>query len=163
MLLIVRALAVCLLLAVVVVGCVASEPDEMSPAERQAVAAEIRERLDEYAEAVTNQDINAMLSFWSDSEDFLFAGDGVILGGYEEWAPLTTKHNAETKRWLRWNWHNVHVVVLSQNAASATVALDYSKISTDGDTVSADGSWTYVFKKYDGDWKVIQTNGSHSQ
>jgi len=41
--------------------------------------------------------------------------------------------------------------VLSQYAASATVEFDYSKISTNRDTLSGRGAWTYVLKKYDAD------------
>jgi ketosteroid isomerase-like protein len=133
----------------------------LSEVEREAVAEEIRARLDWYADAVMRLDIDAMLTFWSESAEFTFAGDGTILGGYEEWAPTTMGHIAETKEWLAWNWNTVHVVPLSKEGATATVEFDASWINLQGDTLSLAGSWTYVFKKAGGVWKVVQTNGTH--
>lgn len=89
-------------------GCV-EESSEMSEEDRQAVVAEIHARLDEYAHEVTSKDIEAMLRFWNDSEEFLYAANGRILGSYDEWAALTTQHNAETQKCLYWNWQNVNV------------------------------------------------------
>ena len=133
----------------------------MSQEERQNVVAEIHERLDSYADAVTRLDIDAMLSFWMDSEEFVFAGDGVILGGYDEWTSLMSQRSGETEQWLHFNFHNVKVVVLSRNAASATVELDNRRVWANGDTASTGGAWTYVLRKDEGEWKVIQTTGTH--
>lgn len=47
------------------------------------------------------------------------------------------------------------------DAATATVEFENSRTTTAGVTVNVKGAWTYVFKKYDGKWRVIQTNGTH--
>jgi ketosteroid isomerase-like protein len=153
--------AVATLAPVLMVACAAAEPGELSDVERQTVVAEINERLNEYAAAVTSKNLDVALSFWSDSEEFIFAGDGTILGGYDEWAALTTQHTAETAQWLYWDWTRIEVAILSRSAASATVEFDFSSILNQGDTLSLQGAWTYVFKKFEGEWKVIQTNGHH--
>lgn len=69
-------------------------------------SSEVQRTLDDYANAVKRKDLTAMLSFWSDSEDFVLAGDGTILGGYDQWAEVTTQDNDEAAQWLQWQWDN---------------------------------------------------------
>ena len=91
----------------------------------------------------------------------MYAGDGRILGGYEDWSKQLKKYNDETEWWLSWETDNVKVEVLSTTSASCTYEFEYSKIVVGGETFSARGAWTAVFKKYGNRWKVIQTNGTH--
>lgn len=102
-----------------------------------------------------------MFDFWSDSEDFVFAGDRKILGGYEAWVDVLNQWAETTDRYLYWNNSNIKIEVLSRNAACYTMEFDNERISAAGDTLNTKGSWTYVFKKYDDGWRVIQTNGTH--
>ena len=43
------------------------------------------------------KDREAILSFWSESEDFVFAGDGRILGGFKAWSEQATRDINETE------------------------------------------------------------------
>ena len=148
-------------------ACAPSEPDadesrpSVTPEERAAITEEITQTLDRYIDANMRRDLDDILVFWSDSEDFVFAGDGVILGGYDEWVELVTQLTADTEKWLKWEINNVHVEVLSENAASCTFEFEYAKLTRNGATERLRGAWTYVFKKNGGSWKVIQTNGTH--
>ena len=142
----------------VLVGCSAAEAS-FGEVQRDQVVAEVQQRLDDYATAVTSRDIDAILSFWSDS--LVFAGDGSILGGYEEWAPIARQDNELAQEWIHWTWGNVHILPLSPDAASATLEFEYEKILVAGDTVTGYGSWTYVFKKGPDGWQVHHANGHH--
>ena len=142
-------------------GCQPGSSDDVSPAEREAIVQEIKQTIDEYINAIQRIDLDAQLSFWSDSEEFVFAGDGAILGGYSEWAEQLRQVNQVNKKWNYFNISNLHVVVLSRDAASATLEFENSKEKTNGETLRQRGVWTYVFKNYDGQWRVIQTNGTH--
>jgi ketosteroid isomerase-like protein len=139
-------------------GCSAAESG-FDQAQRELVVAEVQQRLDDYATAVTSRDIDAILSFWSDS--LVFAGGGSILGGYEEWAPIARQDNELAQQWMHWTWDNVHILPLSPDAASATLEFEYEKILAAGDTVTGYGSWTYVLKKGPDGWQVHHGNGHH--
>ena len=136
---------------------------EQRPSEGTAAAVrnEIRETLNRYREAMLSRDYDSMLSFWSDSPDFVFAGDGRILGGFEAWKAETTRHYKETRKWEQWDWQSVHILPLSATTASATVEFTFRWIDLDGATRNMRGAWTYVFVKSDGIWKVVHTNGTH--
>jgi len=156
-----RNILVAIAALIVVVACGRSSPTRFDAADQQAVIQEVRQRLNEYSNAVTSKDIDAMLGFWSNSDDFVFAGDGAILGGYDQWSSLTRQDNEQTDHWVHWTWKNVHILPLSRNAASATLEFTYEKILTGGETIEGYGSWTYVFRHTGKEWKVIHANGHH--
>jgi ketosteroid isomerase-like protein len=153
-----------ILLLLTVMFCTATQSckspsAEITPAQKAEVVSEIQQRLDDYATAVTSKDLKGQLSFWSDS--LVFAGDGIILGGLNEWAPIMQQNNDAADRWVHWTWDNVHILPLSRNAGSATVEFTYQKILVSGDTVNGFGSWTYVLKRNSEGWQVYQSNGHH--
>lgn len=122
---------------------------------------EVRDRLDKYAAANTKKDLDAILSFWSDSDDFVFAGDGTILGGFDRWAAVARNDVDQTDRWNYWNWENMHILPLSRDAASVTLEFEYEKVVVQVETVRGYGSWTYVMKRTETGWQVYQANGHH--
>ncbi len=154
-----RTVGVSLLL--LVLACTSPPRGELTSAESELIRAEIQQVLDDYVEAVKRKDLDAQLRFWSDSGELVFAGDGAILGGYDEWAADLKRYTDETEEWQRYDWHNIHIAPLSRDAASATIEFDVLKTTTDGGTWARTGSWTYVFKRFSDGWKVIQTNGHH--
>ena len=103
--------------------------------------------LDHYREAMLSRDYDAMLSFWSESPDFVFAGDGRILGGFEAWKAEITRYYKQTRSWEQWDWQSVHIVALEETAASTTVEFRFRWIDSDGKTQNSRGAWTYVFVK----------------
>lgn len=134
---------------------------DSSEAWRQAVHEEIQMALDDYREAILSLDYDAMLSFWSDSEEFVFAGDGRILGGSDAWKTEMARHHDSTSRWEQWDWQSVHILPLSESVASATLEFRLRWVDVDGTTHNSRGAWTYVFLRLDGIWKVVHTNGTH--
>lgn len=147
--------------AVSLAACGASAEGELTPGAREQIYDEISRTLDDYKQAVTQKELNAVKAFWSDAEGFVFAGDGTILGSSEEWYEKLDWYHNDTEKWNHWEYRNLHVEALARDAASATVEFENSRTTTAGETVRVKGAWTYVFKKYDGKWRVIQTNGTH--
>ena len=134
---------------------------EMDADTSRVVESEVRNVLDGYRKAMLTRDYESMIDFWSDSEDFVFAGDGRILGGIDAWKAQTTSDYENTESWEVWDWQNVHILPLSRDAASATVEFRFRWVDNQGVTWNSRGAWTYVFRKEGSDWKVVQTNGTH--
>lgn len=128
---------------------------------RQLVTAEIRRVLEDYRTAMLSRNYEAMLTFWSDADEFVFAGDGRILGGFQAWKAETTRHYEDTRHWEQWEWQNIHVLPISEYAASATMEFRLRWVDIRGRTHNMRGAWTYVFMKMAGKWKVVHTNGTH--
>ena len=149
------------LVLLLVSGCKSNAGAMLSPAEREAIVAEIIHKQEQYRDAAMRLDLAGQLAYWDDSEDFVMAADGAIVGGYDEWAEQLTRFHDETERWLKWGNSNVHVAVLSREVASSTLEFEYAKILKDGSTLNARGSFTNVFRKRDGVWKAVHANGTH--
>jgi len=145
----------------VTIGCQEIGSNELTENERLKLENEIHEQLNNYANAIVNKNIDEILNFWSDSDDFVMGGDGSIIGGYNEWKEIAIRDNEQALSWINWDWTNVHVKILSGESASATLEFNYKKVNLEQDTISGYGSWTYVFLKKDKEWKVIHSNGHH--
>ena len=99
-----------------------SRPEELSDEAKKQIELEIRQTVDDYFEDVKSKDIEAAISFWSDSEDFIHAGDGRVFGGYEKWTNEMRNFNKDiVEEWLYWNNSDIHVIVLSRDAAAYTM------------------------------------------
>lgn len=132
----------------------------LSSSEKKKIKSEIIQRVDWYVNAITNNRIEDMLKFWSDSEEFVHAGDGSVFGNYEKWSNHMRNWNDPKRNWLYWNNKDIHVIVLSHDAAVYTMNFENASVLK-ADTNRVTGSWTYVFRKEGEQWKVIASNGMH--
>ena len=139
-----------------------SQSTELPEEVKKKIDLEIRQRVDDYFENVKSKDIEGMLSFWSDSEDFIHAGDGRIFGDYNKWSNWLKNRNRKgtVDEWLYWNNTDIHIIVLSRNAAAYTMNFENAFIEN-GKTRKVTGSWTYVFRKSESGWQVVMSNGTH--
>ena len=139
-----------------------SSGDNISDEERATITKEIQGRLDGYSEAVKRKDLDWVQKFWSDEKDFVFAGDGQQNTDYDSAVTKTYRDAFTTIKEMTYlNWGNGHALVLSENAVSYTTTFDWQAIMMSGDTVKAKGSWLYLFKKSDVQWKVVHSAGTH--
>lgn len=139
-----------------------SIPNEITEEEKRIIVEEIQERVENYPEALKRKDLEWFHNFWSNEEDFVFAGDGLVSTDYD--ASITQLYldvfpNLEEV--LHFEISNGHVSVLSKDAASYVLNFDWGLIIS-GDTVQSRGSWIYVFKKSDDQWKVVHSAGTHN-
>ena len=139
-----------------------SGSEDLTDDTKRQIEIEIKQTVEDYLENAKSKNLEGILSFWSDSEDFVHAGDGNIFGGYQEWSHWLINRNKSgvVEKWLDWNNSDVHIIVLDKNAAAYTTNFEMSFISQ-GDTTNIRGSWTYVFRRTEAGWKVITSNGTH--
>lgn len=125
---------------------------------RDAVSA----RVDGYRQAILNGDLDYMRDFWANDPDFTMAGDGTLSVGYERWIQSVEELTANTDSVLYVEIvGEPRITVLGPDAASYAMAYRWSFALTDGSTLSAEGSWMYVFKRIEGVWQVVHSAGSH--
>jgi hypothetical protein len=136
---------------------------ELSEAEKLAISEEIQNRANGYSEALINKDLNWFQSFWSDEEDFVFAGDGLIQTEYDAviTQPLSDLF-PNLDEVLHFEFTNGYVCVLGRNAASYATNFNWGMVMSSGDTLQSKGSWLYVFKRSNDEWRVVQSAGTHN-
>lgn len=77
--------------------------------------------------------------------------DSLRQGLAEFWA--TTGVNMSEPRW---EWGEVHVDRLSRDAAVLTGTWSIPHIAPGGMPHTISGAWTAIFRRVDGEWKIIQ-------
>lgn len=155
---IISTIGICMLLAQ---GCGSDIQDSMSEKEKVAVEKAVTQRVREYVASMKKLDIEKMLSFWADTEDFVKAGDGTILIGYEMFAAQQREKMSKIISVNYVNTLNANIYILAKDAASFTFEFEWSMTSESGKVLKSKGSWTYVFKKFADEWKVVHSTGSH--
>ena len=145
---------------VLLVGCQAP-PAEMTEAEIAQIEAEVTDAVQGFSDAILRLDADEGLEFWANTERFAFAGDGILVSDYEEWAPGYRQNYEVMAEVLNVEFGEPQIFVLAQDAASYAVAFEWTMINTEGDTISSYGSWLYVMKYLDGRWKAVQSAGTH--
>lgn len=141
-------------------GC--SAPDSIPDAERTAITKEIQGRLDGYADAVKRKDLEWVQKFWSNEKDFVLAGDGELSTDYNSVVVKDYGDFFTTMKEMSYlNWSNGQALVLNENTVSYATKFDWQAVMESGDTIKSRGSWLYLFKKSDGQWKVVHSAGTH--
>ncbi len=140
-------------------ACSARETD-LTQAEKTAIATAVEARVNGYVDAARRRDVNWFLDFWADTDEFVVAGDGNLVG-HDGWSDQVRKSVADTREILDFEFFNRHTYVLSRDAAVHTTQFRWALVQTSGDTLRMHGSWSYVFKNFGGVWRVVHSAGTH--
>ena len=156
-------IAVSITLCATLSGCEteAGCPDlSLSLEDTARIEAEVRQALEDYGAAVVAGDRERVEFFWGDFDDFIHAGDGRVFGDREAWLAWMAENPVDQT--LSWEFSDVHVAVLGTEAASYTA--NFEVVSARGGMESTTtGSWTYVLRRTDDGWRVVQSNGKHNE
>ena len=142
------------------VACAAGPQGDLADTEMAAITNAVEARVDGYVDAARRRDIDWFLDFWADVDEFVIAGDGDLLDR-DTWEQGLRQAVADTRAILDFEFFNQHTYVLGPNAAAHTTQFRWAYETTSGDTLRSHGSWTYVFKNFDGVWRVVHSAGTH--
>ena len=93
-------------------------------------------------------------------DGFVQGSDGKILfTDYKSYKDAVKSIFESFQRFIEMKATKMYVYVLAFDAAVCTTEF----LSADGDAIVHNGCWTFVFKKFNDEWKVIHENGTHTQ
>ncbi len=151
-----RAVALLCVIGAVAAGC-AADPAPMTAADRAAIAEEVGAALDAFADAERARDLDAMLSFLDPS--FYMYGDGVrvdydtVVAGMR--ATIPTLQRFET------TWSDIEVNVVAPDYAFVTMIFRDAIPDDAGVTTRARGPNTFVWRRVEGQWRIIYVDADH--
>jgi len=148
-------------LIICITSCETSDQCTLTDQEKTEIASEIESIMDDFFNPNT-LDYEKHISLRADDEDYLFAGDGAILfTDYDSYIEGVKGAFDGMQGWTKLELTKSHIYVLAMDAASCTVEFEGAFLNLDGDTITHNGCWTFVFKKSGNEWKVVQENGTH--
>jgi ketosteroid isomerase-like protein len=151
-------LVVCIFWAI---GCRPELEKVMNEEEITIIANAVEEKVSGYSDAIKRLDVDAMLDFWANTDSLVLASDGSLIVGYDKWAPMLREIISKTTEVSNIEFKNLNTYVLSKESASISLEFEWRMINEVGDTVKSKGSWIYVFKQFNGNWKAIHSAGTH--
>lgn len=155
----------CLFIVVIIpafMSCTKQIQCEATDAEKKEITAEI--------ETVVKNLWNVEKVSYETNDQLRRGVDGFVMGSdakivfknYEEFDSAMRKSFGSIEKFIEAEIPAIHVYVLAKDAATCTYEFKSRFITMTGDTIVNNGCWTFVFKKLDNAWKVVQENGTHT-
>jgi len=134
---------------------------ELSDLQQREIANEIDLILDKFMDAKTLS-FETHTGLRADKVGYLMAGEGKIeFTNYKDYKEAMRQSFNVIQRFTEIKILKRYTYVLAKDAAVSTLLFESKFLTSSGDTLNNNGCWTFVFKKFDGQWKVIQENGTH--
>jgi ketosteroid isomerase-like protein len=145
-----------LLVVGLLVGCKPSPP---SPAEREAIAAEIERQVKSAYDLKNPDPVKSFLALYSDTGRVLSSSGGRLItsrdtiaqGIREFWQYVGSNMKNPT-----WMWDRFVIDVLSRDAAVMTTSYHVPHTTPQGRPHIIGGAWTAVFRKEGDRWVIVQ-------
>jgi hypothetical protein len=135
--------------------------DEVTDKEREKIKGEIETIVTDFFNPNT-LNYNTHTGMRANKEGYVMGGDGKIqYTSYSSYNEHMKSSFAGIQRFTEARLVAMYVYVLSKTAATCTTEFKSKFLMVSGDTILNNGCWTFVFKKFDNGWKVIQENGTH--
>jgi hypothetical protein len=99
----------------------------------------------------------------ADVDGFVQGSDGKIMfTDYNSYKDAVKQIFESFQRFIEMKITQLYVYVLASDAAVCTTEFKGKILGLDGNTIVHNGCWTFVFKKFYDEWKVIHENGTHT-
>ena len=151
-----------LILILISFSCKPGGISELTDQEKNQISAEIETVVDNFFNPNTlNYETHTALR--ADREGYIGGSDGKIVStDYESYKEGVKLAFENIERFIQLERTKTYIYVLALDAATCTTEFLGQYVTMDGDTIVHNGCWTFVFKKFDNEWKVIQENGTHT-
>ena len=148
-----------IVMAAIAMCAVACQPasTELTEGQRAAIKDTVEQRMDEMANAGRALDADRIRAVYAESPVSVI--NGVITEDFDARFELTRQFLGSL-RTLEGRIRNVHLEVLASDAVVVTRNDDISWTDTTGTEVVLHTAWTGVFRRIDGEWRVIYSHES---
>ena len=124
--------------------------NELTDTERERITKEIRQITNSIFDGASRKDVD--YAYFSDKVTGAFPG--TIMESWEEQKREATKFYAKQET-VEYKIENMNIDVLSSDVAVLLGKYTFIATDTTGATINSLLTWTYVFNKENGKWKVV--------
>lgn len=135
---------------------------ELTAEEKKAISREIEIVVRNFMDAKTLS-YQTEIALRASTEGYVLGSDGKILAtSYDGLDQYIKSAFAVVQKFTEFEILSLYTYVLCKDAAACTTLFKSKYLTTSGDAIVHNGCWTFVFKKFDNEWKVVQENGTHT-
>jgi hypothetical protein len=152
--------AACLVALTALAACTRSDASPLPSAQRAAIADTLRGLLvSAYDLSKPGDAVARLMSLYPDSGPVVSASGGRVTTSRDSLrAELIAfwENVGRNMRSPKWNWGQMHVEVLSPDAATLTTTYSVPHLTPRGEPHVIAGAWTAVFQRRAGRWVIVQ-------
>lgn len=160
--LIFRSLTGLFLFVLLLVACQPKDSCKLTAEEKKAVSKEVETVVRNFLNTETLS-YETHTSLRANQPGYIMGGEGQLkYRSYAEYQSATKAAFNGIKRFTEMQIAELYVYPLSKDAATCTTLFKSKFLTIAGDTLVNNGCWTFVFKKFENKWKIVQENGAHT-
>jgi ketosteroid isomerase-like protein len=149
-----------LLLSLIFFSCQPSNPESTEP-DDSAIKDSIEKVLLAWSDQFENLNVEGIMEYMADDDEIIWASDGSIIKGRDDITDWMKDALSPIEKWNYTKYGKATIHPIGLDGAVYTVDFEESFTMSSGDTVVIRGVWTNVFKRSNGEWKVIHSASSH--
>jgi uncharacterized protein (TIGR02246 family) len=147
-------LMIILVLVIALPGC-KEKTEPLSDSEIEAIKNEVKSTLELSADAASKHDVEAIMKFFWNSEDFVYAGNGNFIKGWSNlYEAVNSVHSDPKNQEFRIGFETVDIKVITRDCALVTGAGNLIDFPTEEGPANKKLTVTFLFEKIDGKWIV---------
>jgi hypothetical protein len=153
-----RSLAL-LLLALPIGACQPAQGDTLTSNQRAAIAADVRKTIVAACDFSRGDVVQHLMSLYPDTGTVISASAGEVTktrAALQQNITTFWQNIGQNMRNPRWQWTDMHIDVLSPDAAALTATYRIPHLTPRGMPHIVGGVWTPVFQRRNGKWVIIQ-------
>ena len=157
--------ALCLVAFTSVLACRTDTAGTLTPAERQAIATTIEQRVKTAYDLGAKDVLAGMLSLYPREGPVYSASGGTVTTTRDSLEAAVRQfwnYVGRNMREPKWEWTKMRVDVLSPASAVMTATYRVPHLTPAGQPHVIGGAWTAVFAKRDGEWVIVHEHLSDS-
>ncbi|MGD2118242.1 MAG: nuclear transport factor 2 family protein [Chromatiales bacterium] len=97
------------------------------------------------------------------TEDVVAVSNTAVFSGREALSVDVAEYYRILKKVNHAAWQDVHIHVITENAASFTAKFSYGFTDVEDKVIELEGVWTALFERIEGDWKMRLRHESFEQ
>ena len=153
-----RAFCYLILALILTLGCQVNK-SPLSEADKNKIKQEIEKLSIALFESWNNGDYDEYLNYYLNSDEYTFAANGFVVRSWQAFSDTVKAHialyeRAEAKTIKR------YIEILAPDIVILIQTFDWDAIQKSGQIEKMIGTYTTVYVKRDGEWKIINTSES---
>jgi uncharacterized protein (TIGR02246 family) len=141
-------------LVIVLSGC-ENKVEPLSESKIEAIINEVKNTFELSADAASNHDVETIMKYFWNNEDFVYAGNGDFTKGWSNfYEAVNSVHSNPENQEFRIEFQDVYIKVITSECALVTAAGNLTDFPTEDGPATKKLTVTFLFEKIDGQWVI---------
>ena len=144
-------------------ACKTTTEQSLTDSQRTEIIKTVEQSFSEFSDQFVQLNPEGIMESFASEDEIVWTVDGAVFKGRNAIEKWMREALEPVQVWNTMEYGEAQIYILAKNAVVHSVDFDESFTLATGDTARVRGAWTNVFKRINGEWKVIHSAASHTQ